>query len=73
MGRLVNGLHRSGRLIPVEIKLSPMVIAKAGIHILAVIKLIQHSIKIHRIDQISKDIIQITNEIMEESNLEEDE
>ena len=71
MNRLVNGLHRSGRLIPVEVKLSPMVIAKAGIHILAVIKLIQSNIKIHKIEQMSKDIISITNEIKEEIELRE--
>lgn len=68
-GRLLNGLHRSGRLIPVEIRLSPMVIAKAGIHILAVIKMIQPNVKIHKIKQISKDIIEITNEIKEETEL----
>jgi PAS domain S-box-containing protein len=38
-GRVLNGLHRSGRLIPIEIMLAPMPIAKAGTHVVAVVRL----------------------------------
>jgi protein-histidine pros-kinase len=36
VGRVLNGLHRTGRLIPIEIKLAPLTIAGAGVHVLAV-------------------------------------
>lgn len=37
--RVLNGLHRTGRLIPIEIMLAPMPIAKAGTHVVAVVRL----------------------------------
>jgi PAS domain S-box-containing protein len=37
--RVLNGLHRSGRMIPIEIMLAPMPIAKAGTHVVAVVRL----------------------------------
>ncbi len=37
--RVLNGLHRSGRLIPIETMLALMPIAKAGTHVVAVVRL----------------------------------
>ncbi len=39
INKVLKGLHRTGRLIPIEIMLAPMSIAKAGTHIVAVVRL----------------------------------
>jgi PAS domain S-box-containing protein len=35
----LNGLHRSGKIMPVEIRASPMIIAKAGIYVLSMVQM----------------------------------
>lgn len=57
---VVNGLHKSGRLLAVDIRLSPMIIARAGIHILAVIRLFD---MLPKILKIKKDIDQLKEEL----------
>ena len=37
-GLIVTGVHRSGRELPITIKLSPIMIAEAGLHVIAVIR-----------------------------------
>lgn len=38
VGLVLHGLHRSGRMFPIEIKLSPMIVAGVGTHAMAVIR-----------------------------------